>query len=94
MLIFFTRLSCDSRTTFVQVSRTCGREILAKFTVQNFRSRATFLRKRDPHDYLAKSLRLSGEKIKLSDIRTNVMRHSHDCHTNENENKATFVGTS
>ena len=37
-----------------------------------------------------KTSRLSGEKIKLSDIHTNVVRQLHECRatrTNENENK-------
>ena len=56
-----------------------------EFTMQNFRDtrmnvvrvpydgRETVLRKH------ANTSRLSGEKIKLSDIRMNVVRHSHEC---------------
>ena len=39
------------------------------------------------HNGLAKTSRLSGEKIKLSNIRMNVAQHSHECRTNLNENK-------
>ena len=56
-----------------------------EFTMRNFRDTrtnvvqvshdgcATVLRKH------AKTSRLSGEKIKLSDIHMNVVRHSHEC---------------
>ena len=67
---FVARLSCDSRTTFLRVSRTSRREMLANLQCEIFAtlvrmsydSRATVLRKH------ANTSRLSGEKIKLSDI--------------------------
>ena len=75
------RLSCDGRPTFVRVSRTCRRKILANLQCKIFATlvrvshdgRATVLSKH------AKTSRLSGEKIKLSDIGTTVVRHSHEC---------------
>ena len=75
------RLSCDSSTTFMRVTRTCRREILANLQCENvatlvrlsYDSRAIVLRKH------ANTSQLSGEKIKLSDIHTNVVRHSHEC---------------
>ena len=90
------RLSCDSGTTFMRVSQTCRREILANLQCENF---ATLVRLScECHQIGARqSSRLSGEKIKLSDICANFVRlsrMSRDCRTNENETKATFVGTS
>ena len=78
---YFARLSRDGRATFVRVSQTCRREILANLQCKIFHDtrRATVLRKH------ANTLPLSGKKIELNDIRTNVMRHSHDC-------RATVVG--
>ena len=65
----------------MRVSRTCRREILANLQCEIFATlvrmscdgRVTDLRKH------ANTSRLSGEKIKLSDIRTNVVRNSHEC---------------
>ena len=73
------RLSCDGRATFVRVSRTCRQEIFAnlhnaKFSRHSYECRVSVVRRLC--DSLANISRLSGEKIKLSDIRTN-----------ENENK-------
>ena len=81
---YFARLSRDCRATFVRMSRTCRREILANLQCKIFATlvrmscvshdgRATVLRQH------AKNSRLSGEKIKLSVIRKNVVRHSHEC---------------
>ena len=75
------RLSCNSRSTFVRMLRTCRREILANLQCKIFATlvrmscecRTTVLRQHP------KNSRLSGEKIKPSDIRTNVVRHSHEC---------------
>ena len=79
---YFARLSCNGRATFLRVARTCRLKILANLQCEIFatlvrmscKCRTTVLRKH------AKTLRLSGEKIKLSDIRTNVVRHSHEFH--------------
>ena len=71
------RLSRDCRATVVRRSCECRREILANLLCENF---ATLVRlSHECRTILARqSLRLSGEKIKLSDIRTNVVRHSHE----------------
>ena len=77
-----SRAKCEGRATFVRVSRTCRCEILANdlrcqifatLVPVSYDGRATVLRKH------ANTSRLSGEKIKLSEIRTNVVRHSHEC---------------
>ena len=80
---YFARLSCDGRATFVRVFRTCRRKILANLQCEIF---ATLVRMSCDCDGLAtvlrkhaKTSRLSGERIKLSDIRKNVVRHSHEC---------------
>ena len=100
---YFARLSRDSRATVARRSCEC-RELVAakfwriynaKFSRHSYECRASVARR--SRDSLAKTSRLSGEKIKLSDIRTNVARHSHecratlarmsrDCRTNLNEN--------
>ena len=80
---YFARLSRDVRASVANQSpRNFG-----QFTMQNFHDtrtnvvpvlhdgRATVLRKH------AKTLPLSGEKIKLSNIRMNVVRHLHECRT-------------
>ena len=78
---YFARLSRDCRTTVARRSRDVRANVanlsprnFVEFTMRNFRdTRATVLRQH------AKNSRLSGEKIKLSVIRTNVVRHSHEC---------------
>ena len=84
---YFARLSRDSRATVARRSCEC-RELVAakfwriynaKFSRYSYECHASVAR--------AKTSRLSGEKIKLSNIRTNVARHSRDCRTNLNENK-------
>ena len=72
------RESCDSRTTFMRVSQLFRREILANLQCEHF---ATLIRlSHECRTIVAQqSSQLSGEKIKLSDIRTNVVRHSHEC---------------
>ena len=64
----------------MRVSRTCRREFLANLQCENF---ATLVRvSYECRTIVARqSSRLSGEKIKLSDIRTSVVRHSHECHS-------------
>ena len=85
---FRQNISQDCRTTVVRRSCECREPVAAKFwriynanflgdTRTNVRvshdGRATVLRQH------AKNSQLSGEKIKLSDIRTNVVRRSHEC---------------
>ena len=76
----------DCRATFVRVSRTCCHEILANMQCKIFATLVLMSCEchtkgvaRQSRDSLAKTWRLSGEKIKQSDIRTNVVRHSHEC---------------
>ena len=66
----FARHSCECRASVVRIFMRTGREGLVHVSCDG---RATVLRKH------ANTSRLSGEKIKLSDIRTNVVRHSHEC---------------
>ena len=82
---YFARVSGDCRATVARRSCEC-RELVAakfwriynaKFSRHSYECRASVARR--SRDSLAKTLRLSGEKIKLSDIRTNVARHSHEC---------------
>ena len=82
---YFARLSRDCRATVARRSCEC-RELVAakfwriynvKFSRHSYECRASVARW--SRDSLAKTSRLSGEKIKLSDIRTNVVRHSHEC---------------
>ena len=83
---YFARLSRDCRATVARRSCEC-RELVAakfwriynaKFSQHSYECRASVARR--SRDSLEKTSRLSGEKIKLSDIRTNVARHSHECH--------------
>ena len=70
---FFSR-SCECREL---VAAKFWRIYNAKFLRHSYECRASVARR--SRDSLAKTSRLSGEKIKLSDIRTNVARHSHEC---------------
>ena len=65
--------TCDVRASVANLSpRNFG-----EFTMRNFRdTRTNVVRVLRKH---ANTSRLSGKKIKLSDIRTNVMGHSHEC---------------
>ena len=81
---YFARLSRDSRATVARRSCEC-RELVAakfwriynaKFSRHSYECRASVARR--SRDSLAKTSRLPGEKIKLSDIRTTVARHSRD----------------
>ena len=74
----------DCRATVVRRSCEC-RELVAakfwriynaKFSRHSYECRASVARR--SRDSLAKTSRLSGEKIKLSDIRTNGVRQSHE----------------
>ena len=79
------RLSRDCRATVVRRSCECCKLVAAKlwriynakFSRHAYECRASVARR--SRDSLAKTSRLSGEKIKLSDIRTNGVRHSHEC---------------
>ena len=92
---YFARLSRDCRATVAlrscesrePVAAKFWRIYNAKFSRQSYECRASVARRRASvarrratvlrqH---AKNLRLPGEKIKLSVIRTNVVRHSHEC---------------
>ena len=81
----FARLSRDCRATVVRRSCECRKLVAAKlwriynakFSRHSYECRASVARR--SRDSLAKTSRLSGEKIKLSDIRTNGVRHSHEC---------------
>ena len=81
----FARLSRDCRATVVRRSCECCELVAAKFwriynakfSRHSYECRASVARR--SRDSLAKTSRLSGEKMKLSDIRTNGVRHSHEC---------------
>ena len=81
----FARLSRDCRATVVRRSCECRELVAAKFwriynaklSRHSYECRASVARR--SRDSLAKTSRLSGEKMKLSDIRTNGVRHSHEC---------------
>ena len=82
---YFARLSHDCRATVARRSCECRKLVAAKFwriynakfSQHSYECRVSVARR--SRDSLAKTSRLSGEKIKLSDIRTNVARHSHEC---------------
>ena len=82
---YFARLSRDSCATVARRSCECrelvaakfGRIYNAKFSRHLYKCRASVTRR--SRNSLAKTSQLSGEKIKLSDICTNVARHAHEC---------------
>ena len=82
---YFARLSRDCRATVARRSCKCCELVAAKFWQiynakflrHSYECRASVARR--SRDSLVKTSRLSGKKIKLSDIRTNVARHSHEC---------------
>ena len=92
MRFFRQNILQDCRATVVR--RTCDvRASVANLSPRNF-GEFTMLNSRDTHTNVvrvsydgratvlrkhAMTSRLSGEKIKLSDIRRNVVRHSHEC---------------
>ena len=84
-LKLFQNISQECRATVVQVSRTCHREILANLQCETFATLVTMsceclmMVARQSYENMRKTSQLSGEKIKLSDIRTNVVQHSHKC---------------
>ena len=85
MRFFLQNISQGCRATVVRRSCECRELVAAKFwriynakvSRHSYECRASVARR--SRDSLAKTSRLSGEKIKLSDIRTNVARHSHEC---------------
>ena len=90
---YFARLSCDGRATFVRVSRTCRREILANLQCEIF---ATLVRMshecrttvtRQSCENLATIWRENKTKRHSYECRATLARMSRDCRTNLNENK-------
>ena len=85
---YFARLSRECRATVARRSCECREPVAAKFwridnakfSRHSYECRASVARRsRDSLETTCENLRLSGEKIKLSDIRTNVVRHSREC---------------
>ena len=80
---YFARLSRDSRATFVRVSRTCRREILANLQCEIF---ATLVR-------MSRECRTTVARQSCENLATiweenkTLARMSRDCRTNLNENK-------
>ena len=69
------------RIFFAKIFRkTVARDTRTNAVRVSYDGRATVLRNH------ANTSRLSGEKIKQSDVRTNVVRNSHECSATENEN--------
>ena len=78
---YFARLSRECSATIARRSCECRKPVSAKcgeFTMRNFCDTRTNVM-RVSHGGRATASRLSGEKIKLNDIRTNVVRHSYEC---------------
>ena len=80
------RRSCECREL---VAANCLRINNAKFSRHSYECRASVVRR--SRDSLEIILRLSGEKIKLSDIRTNVVRHCKDCRATVVRMKISYV---
>ena len=83
-LKLFQNISQECRATVVQVSRTCRREILANLQCKIFATLVTMsecltMVAQQSYENMRKTSQLSGKKIKLSDIHTNVVQHSHEC---------------
>ena len=104
---FFSKIFSKTRATVVRQTYDVRANVVnlspqhfGEFTVRNIRntrtnavrmsydSCATVVRKH------ANISRLSGDKIKVSGISMNVVRHFCEYLANENEKEATFVGTS
>ena len=94
MRIFSQKNSQDRRATVVRRSHNVRASVanlsprnFSQFTMRNFRDTRTNVVRvsYDGHATVlrqhAKNSRLFGEKIKLSDIGTNVVAHSHECRT-------------
>ena len=83
---YFARLLQDCRAMVARRSCECHELVAAnflriynaKFSRHSYECRVSVARW--SRDSPAKTSRLSGQKIKLSDIRMNVARHSHECH--------------
>ena len=74
---YFARLSCDGRATFVRVSRTCRRKILANLQYEIF---ATLVLVRMTHNGRATVLRQHAKPSRQSDETDNntIARQSRD----------------
>ena len=74
---YFARLSCDGRATFVRVSRTCRRKILANLQYEIF---ATLVLVRMSHNGRATVLRQHAKPSRQSDETDNntIARQSRD----------------
>ena len=91
-LKLFQNILQECRATVVQVSRTCRRRILANLQCQIFATLVTMscecltMVARQSYENIRKTSQLSGEKIKLSDIRYEcraaLARMLCNCHTN------------
>ena len=90
---YFARLSRDSRATFVRVSRTCRREILANLQCEIFATLVRMSREcrltvaRQSCENLATIWQENKTKRHSYECRATLARMSRDCRTNLNENK-------
>ena len=90
---YFARLSCDGRATFVRVSRTCRREILANLQCEIFATLVRMSREcrttvaRQSCENLATIWRENKTERHSYECRATLARMSRDCRTNLNENK-------
>ena len=93
---YFARLSCDRRMTFLALSRTCRREILANLQCEIFvtlvRMSCNNLEK--TYEHLATIWRENKTKRHSYECRATLSRMSCDCRENGNKTIATFVRTS
>ena len=86
------RQSCDGRATFVRVSRTCRREILANLQCEIFATLVRMSREcrttvaRQSCENLATIWRENKTKRHSYECRATLARISRDCRTNLNEN--------
>ena len=89
---YFARLSRDCRATFVRVSRTCRREILANLQCEIFATLVRMSREcrttvaRQSCENLATIWRENKTKRHSYECRATLARMSRDCRTNLNEN--------
>ena len=90
---YFARLSRDGRATFVRVSRTCRREILANLQCEIFATLVRMSREcrttvaQQSCENLATIWRENKTKRHSYECRATLARMSRDCCTNLNENK-------
>ena len=82
---YFARLSCDRRATFVRVSRTCRRKILANLQYEIF---ATLVLVRMTHNGRATVLRQHAKPSRQSDETDNntIARQSRDIFSKLDQN--------